>query len=61
MSETQQSRYVLVTHGELHEMPEVNWENLRAKLIEKGVSEEELNRCIGCEPVPEGMRMEFVQ
>ena len=48
-----------ITHGELHAMPEVNWENLRAKCIEKGATEEQVNRCTKAEPTIEGMRLEF--
>lgn len=50
---------ITLTHGELHAMPEVNWEHIRAKLIERGVSEQQVERCIKCDGVPEGMRLEF--
>jgi hypothetical protein len=51
---------IILTHGELHAMkPEPNWENIRARLIERGVSEEQVERCIKCDGVPEGMRLEF--
>ena len=51
---------ITLTHGELHAMqPEPNWENIRAKCIEKGVSEEQVNRCLKCDPTPDGMRLEF--
>jgi hypothetical protein len=50
---------ITINHGELHAMPEVNWENLRAKCLEKGATEEQVNRCTKAEPVPEGMRLEF--
>ena len=48
-----------ITHGELHAMPEPTWENIRALLIQKGVTEEQVMRCTKSEPTPEGMRLEF--
>ena len=60
MSQPSENLVVVLTHGELHAMkPEPNWENIRAKCIEKGVSEEQVTRCIRADNVPEGMRLEF--
>jgi hypothetical protein len=59
MSEETTNTIVTLTHLELHTMPEVNWENIRARLIEKGITEEQVNRCVSADPTPEGMRLEF--
>lgn len=59
MTEAPHNLIVTLTHGELHAMPEVNWENIRVRLLEKGVTEEQVGRCVRCDPTPEGMEVEF--
>jgi hypothetical protein len=61
VSDPQPSNLIItINHGEIHAMPEVNWENIRAKCLEKGVSPEQVERCIRCDGVPEGMQLEFM-
>jgi hypothetical protein len=59
MTEQTKNLVITINHGELHAMPEVNWENIRAKCLEKGVPEERVERCLRCDGVPAGMRLEF--
>ena len=59
MAEQAENLVVTITHGELHAMPKVDWEHLREAILRKGVSEEQVERCIRCDNVPEGMRLEF--
>ncbi len=53
---------VILTPGELHAMEAnggVHWDNIRARLIEKGVAEDVINRCVQAEPTPAGLQLEF--